>query len=1003
MLYQYVVAGYSTSVFILAMIIYLKAPRSSINKFYLFLVSSMLVFGGCALLIQYFNSSKPIIWSLEAIASFLFSVFPFFFLHFMVALVRREDLLQSRIVIVFIYLTGLFSYTIQLVGLLPKPVSSTTGFTNMGFIFFVTWMSVLFSIGIAILFTFLKGFSDRGVRSNIIISGFALLLFFLPGPFSESIFVALGPSKTEWYLVPSLFALVFALYFVFRHKIIINTVYDLMKSALDVMSDVFFRMDEDLSIQMVRGASQVVLGYSEKELLGHNLLDMVMTPDLLKDYRKSVLSGGKKDLTVDTEMLARDGRKVAVSISLTPVIDTGRLVGFVGVGRDFTEKRNAERLQSAMSKIFEVTARAQDLHEVGKEIYSIVRSLMNIENFYIALKDETTGEIRFPYFIDEYDNRPDHHSIIYLLTKQVIRDGQPKLLTSYESKKPEIFSYDYSISKYPAIWLGVPLKTPNGIFGVIAVYTYSMSTTIGEREKSILTLFSQQASTTLERKQAEMKIREQAALLDEVLDAIILESLDGQILYWNKGATKIYGYEQNSVIGKNSYDILQSEPPDAVFRARDNLLEKTRWSGELRFVRKSDDVVIVDSRWTLIKDEKGKPRGILKLSTDISDRKKIEEQFLRMQRMQGLGTLAGGITHDLRDLLTPIAMSVDALKKKLHDENSLMILNSIDSSANRSVELVNQLSVFARGLHPEQIVFKPGSIVREMETMIRETFPKSIQFHSEIEGNLWNVYGDVNQLRQVILNLCLNSRDAMPNGGKLLLKAENVIVDENTSARSGKYVMFTISDTGVGIPPALFNRIFEPFFSTKESDMGTGLGLSTVAAIVRNYGGFVTFDSEVGRGTTFKVHIPAADFAEESTMEEKDLDVFSGRGELLLVVDDESSIREIARITLETYGYHVITAIDGAEAIAIYAKNMDKIKVIILDNMMPVLDGRSAIMAIRKMRADVKIIATSGLDDEGKGSFFKAADAFLSKPFTAETLLRTIRRVLEKHPENTDS
>ncbi|MGC8595810.1 MAG: PAS domain S-box protein [Candidatus Kryptoniota bacterium] len=576
--YQYVTAGYSASDLILALIIYFKAPRSTTNKFYLFLVFSMLVLGGCAFVVQTISSSALLIWSAEAVASFLFSVFPFFFLHFMVVLVRREDLLGSKIVILFIYFAGLFSYTIQLIGLLPKPISSSTGFTNIGFIFFVTWMSILFSVGVAILFTFLKGFSDKGVRSNIIVSGFAFLLFFLPGPFSESIFVALGPGRSEWYLISSLFALVFALYFVFRHKIIVNTVYDLMKSALDVMSDIFLRMDEDLFIQMVRGASQTVLGYSEKELLGRNLAEIVISPEPLIDYKTGVLSGGKKDLNADTEMLARDGKKVPVSLSLTPVIDTGKLVGFAGVGRDFTEKRNAERLQNAISKIFEVTPHVQNLHDLGKEIYSILKTVMNVENFYIALKDEATGEMNFPYFIDRYYKYPEQGAALYTLTKQVIHEGQPALLTS--------FGHDHGLSKYPTTWLGVPLKTTKGIFGVIAVYTYSISTTIGEREKGILTLFSQQASAILERKHADMKVQEQAALLDEVMDAIILESLDGQILYCNRAAGKIYGFEPSAVIGRNSYDLLRTEPPEAVFKARDNLLEKNRWSGELKFFKK---------------------------------------------------------------------------------------------------------------------------------------------------------------------------------------------------------------------------------------------------------------------------------------------------------------------------------------------------------------------------------------------------------------------------------
>jgi len=437
-------------------------------------------------------------------------------------------------------------------------------------------------------------------------------------------------------------------------------------------------------------------------------------------------------------------------------------------------------------------------------------------------------------------------------------------------------------------------------------------------------------------------------------------------------------------------------PANAV-EARNRTLKDGEWAGELTVLNRSGQELILDCRWKLLTDIEGNPRTIMKVCTDITQRKSLELQFMRAQRLESIGTLAGGIAHDLNNVLSPIMMSVRALKRRLEDEQSEKILQAIESSAKRGADMVRQVLMFGRGARGERVVLQPRHVMREIFSIASETFPKSIRVEHNMPKDLWTVLGDATQLHQVLLNLCVNARDSMPEGGVLTISAENMTFDEerakmNIDAKPGKYVAIAVNDTGTGIPPGLLDKIFEPFFTTKEFGKGTGLGLSTALAIVKAHGGFMSVHSEINRGSSFRIYLPATELEEIDSAKEIDLDRYVGHGELILVVDDESSIREIARATLEAYRYQVLLAGDGAEAIAVFVKNMDDVKVIIIDNMMPVLDGKSAIAALRRMETDVKIIATSGLEEEAP--FAEQIDAFIGKPFTGEKLLKTVHEVL---------
>ncbi|WP_414548026.1 response regulator [Anabaena sp. CCY 0017] len=505
-----------------------------------------------------------------------------------------------------------------------------------------------------------------------------------------------------------------------------------------------------------------------------------------------------------------------------------------------------------------------------------------------------------------------------------------------------------------------------------------------------------------ERKLTFAKIREQAALLDITTDAICVCNLENQILFWNKGAENLYGWQVQEAVGRNFGELLDNEAAQENHEALVNVMTKGKWQGELTQITKTGKELLVASRWSLVSDAQGMPKSILIVDTDITEKKRLESQLFRTQRLESIGTLASGIAHDLNNILTPILAGAQLLPMKFPDadERTMRLLEILEINAKRGADLVKQVLSFARGVEGKRITLQIRHLIVEIAKILKETFPRTIEIHTDIPNDLWLVSGDSTQLHQVVMNLCVNARDAMPNRGTLSISAENIVVDENYArmnleAEAGLYVVITVTDTGVGIPQETLDRIFEPFFTTKPVGQGTGLGLSTVIGIVKSHGGFINVYSEVEHGTSFKVYLPAVGGTETPALE--DVAIPTGHGELILIVDDEPSIQDVTRNSLESHQYQTLIASDGIEAIALYAKYTDKISAVLMDMMMPALDGVTAIRTLQKINPQVKIIATSGLMSKTKlGEVMDTGtQTFLPKPYTVNELLLSLDKILK--------
>jgi PAS domain S-box-containing protein len=504
-----------------------------------------------------------------------------------------------------------------------------------------------------------------------------------------------------------------------------------------------------------------------------------------------------------------------------------------------------------------------------------------------------------------------------------------------------------------------------------------------------------------EERRAQEQVRKQASLLDLAHDAIVVYDADGRITFWNRGAERLYGWSPEEVRGRLVTEFFYADTP-IFLRANKALLEKGEWSGELRQVNKGGVELTVSCRWTLVRNEQGDPVSCIAINSDLTEQKKLERQFLRAQRLESIGTLASGVAHDLNNVLVPILMVAPLLRGGVSDEDRDKYLEIVETSAQRGANIVKQVLTFARGAEGDRLLLQPTYLLEEMGKIVRQTFPKSITVDTTYLENVSAIEGDPTQLHQVLLNLCVNARDAMPRGGTLTLSARNVELDENYAGMTsgmepGHYVLIEVRDTGSGIPSDIIDKIFDPFFTTKEIGVGTGLGLSTLLGIVKSHSGFVNVQSRPGE-TVFKLFLPARMDSDGGEKSEEAIDFPPGGGETILVVDDEPGIREIARALLEKNGYKPVVAEDGPSALALFAQNPGLFQVVLTDLVMPILDGVTLIRALRKMDPKVRAIISTGREEEFPPDEMKARgiDAFLVKPYTRGALFQTLHKVLTK-------
>ncbi len=742
----------------------------------------------------------------------------------------------------------------------------------------------------------------------------------------------------------------------------LETTLKIWQDTFDAISDGVWILDPDGMIIQSNGVYERLLGIKTKDAVGQFCHKIVHCTD---DFIEKCPFKRMKQLGLREYLEYEDKeRGLWLQITVDPIRDrSGSILNAVHIVSDITERKKAERsLQESEERyrrLVELSPDAIAIHSEGKIVFC---NTAGAKLLGALGTEELIGKSTIDFV------HPDYRGLVKERARQMREQGSAVPLTQEKFIRIDGSVIDVEVAAMPFIY---------------------------EKKPGIQVIFRD----ITERKKAEEKIREQAALLDHAQDAIAVRDLEQRIIYWNKGAECLYGWTSKEVKGKNANELLYRGATLKLIEAQIIVMEQGEWIGELTQINKDGKEIIVESRWTLVRDIEGKPKSILIINTDISEKKNLEAQLLRAQRLESIGTLASGIAHDFNNILTPIMLSVQILKERFNDEESQKLIDIIDRSSQRGAGLVKQVQAFGLGVQGERVILRITDIISEIKKITKQTFPKSIEFITNVPDDIPTISGDATQMHQVLMNLCVNARDAMPDAGIINISAENIFIDEkytclNIEARVGQYIVISVSDTGNGIPPDIINRIFEPFFTTKQPGKGTGLGLSTVLAIVKSHGGFINVYSEEGVGTTFKVYLPAIRTNGTQKVDELQ-DIPIGKGEWILIVDDEAPIREITSSALETHGYKVISANDGAQAISIYLENREKISAVIMDMMMPVMEGPASISALRKINPDLKIIAVSGLTESDKISkIATSVQAFLPKPYTTEKILKTVHNVL---------
>jgi PAS domain S-box-containing protein len=682
-------------------------------------------------------------------------------------------------------------------------------------------------------------------------------------------------------------------------------------------------------------------------------------------------------------------------------------VGICVLYRDIEEHKRAQTLSSALYRIAERTSAASHLQGFYASIHNIVGELMNARNFYIALYDPATELLTFPHFVDEHDPAPAPKRLGRGLTEYVLRTGEPLLAT------PKVFEElvakgEVELIGAPSLdWMGVPLRAGSQTFGVLVVQSYREDVRFGERDKEVLTFVSQQLASAIDHKRHEEALRQSESryrsLVQSAVYGIYRSSVDGRFLDVNPALIHMLGYD-------SAEEVVKLDPQREVFvepAEHERLLQEFQRTGcldsaEVRWKRKDGSVITVrlSGRAATELDEADQALEII--AEDITERRALEDQFRQAQKMEAVGRLAGGVAHDFNNLLMVVSGYTEVLMEALDQNDPLLVkVQAIQQAADRATTLTRQLLAFSRKQLLELKVVDVNSIVADMERLLRPLIGENIDLTTKLTPNVGHTRADAGQLEQVIMNLVVNAKDAMPDGGRILIQTSEADPDtarrEHSLIEPGTYILLSVSDTGAGMDRETQSRIFEPFFTTKEKGKGTGLGLSTVYGIVKQGGGYIFAQSEPGCGTTFRIYLPRVADPADSPRVDKHAQAAAGGSETVLLVEDEESVRELVRETLKTRGYTVIEASDGIAGMRVSEEYQGNIEILITDVVMPGMSGRELAKRVAAARPNIRVLYLSGYTEDAiihEGAL-EPGTGFLQKPFTLQVLARKVREVLQ--------
>ncbi len=819
---------------------------------------------------------------------------------------------------------------------------------------------------------------------------------------------------------------------------------DQLKATLKEIGDLKAALDEHAIVAITDPQGKItyvndkfcaISQYTREELIGqdHRIINSgYHAKDVFRDMWATIGQG--KVWKGEIKNRAKDGSFYWVNATIVPFMDArGKPRQYVAIRTDITKLKQHEieiarltRLYAALSQINQAIVVSRDRSELFTKICQALVTHGGFKMAWISLLDPATRKVEpagvwgdDTHYLGQVDIFADDRPQGRGPTGTAIREARPYICTDFPNDPKTVPWREAAARSGFKASASLPIRQGGVVCGAVTVYAgetgffQSKEIALMEEAAEDISFALDNLARETVRQAAEISSRESAERFRQLTESINevfwrTDPLTGALIYMSPAYEKVWGRTCASLYQapEKWVDALYPEDSERIQTAARTKQLSGEYKETYRIMRPDGSVRWLHEQAFPVRNAAGEIDRMVGVAQDITDNKLLEAQFFRAQRLESIGTLASGIAHDLNNILAPIMMAAPLIRHSKTPEITEKMLGTIESSVQRGAKLVRQLLTFGRGIEGEKKSLGLGPIIREMVTIAEQTFPRSIQISTTIAADISPILADATQVHQVLLNLCVNARDAMPNGGLLTLSAENVHLDgafaaATPGAKVGGYVRLNVTDTGTGMTTEIIDKIFNPFFTTKEAGKGTGLGLATVLGLVKSHGGFLTLRSELGKGTTFQVYFPIAGNPDTAVPFAQVIALPAGHGELVLVVDDEENIRDTIRGMLIQQGYTVAVAEDGIDGISRYALAANEIKLIITDLDMPAMDGVTMIRVLKQMNPKLKVIVSSGIlrGKQLTGSRSSELTAlgvksFLDKPYTAAQILQAVHDAL---------
>ena len=784
---------------------------------------------------------------------------------------------------------------------------------------------------------------------------------------------------------------------------------ELLSTLLDSVCELIFLVTLDGIIAYASPSSRQILGRPAQELSGNSLASLFHPNDsgVVRGHLREQFSQGLKSSTWRCRMQCKDGSWRWFEAKSRDLTSVPGVEGIAVSLCDVTDQQRMESERQVISEVVHSLNETANLDELLAGIHQALKKVLSADNCFVALHDAVTDSFTFPFFVDQVDVAPPPQRVGRSCTAFVFRTGSAMLIPQSEFDRLAAQGEVELVGSPAPAWLGVPLKTPNATIGVLVVQHYENENAYDMRDLEFLDSVGGHIALAIERRRAEEALRKKEEMFrllfsSNPLPTWVVDPETLRFLEVNNAAVRQYGYSLQEFRNMSVLD-LRPEEDKATFleylREHDG---EPRHHGNWRHRKKDGKVIKVETiAHELNYDGK---RVHLLVAQDITERHLLEQQLRQSQKMEAVGRLAGGVAHDFNNLLMVIKGHTELLLNNLPSaDQAKRKIEQIERAADRASSLTRQLLAFSRMQVLQPRVMNLNDVVEDMGKLLPRLIGEDIELVIRTAPDLGAIRADAGQMEQVIMNLAVNARDAMPGGGKLLIETSNTDLDSTYNdvhpiVRQGRYVLLAVSDNGIGMDAETQARIFEPFFTTKEQGKGTGLGLATVYGVVKQSGGFIWVYSELRRGTSFKIYLPRIDQPLDQPGTALTVSDAPRGTETILLAEDEQDVREVAREFLESGGYTVLEAKDGTEAVGLVEKHQGDIDLLITDMVMPGITGQELALRLREIRPNLRMLYMSGYSDGAalNSALSDSSVRLLTKPFSRSALLRAVKELLKR-------